>query len=102
MVRHSFALLLSAATNEWRCGILDEITFAGSSRFPMGVWWLGSQLERNKFDCMHACSESRVRGIIARFSKIERTEKKLRHNYLKPSNSECVACASIKGSHIPS
>ena len=36
-VGHSFALLLSTAANEWRCGILDEITFAGSSKFSGGV-----------------------------------------------------------------
>ena len=34
VVRHSFALLLSAAANEWRCGILDEITLCRKFDVP--------------------------------------------------------------------
>ena len=101
-IRHSFALLLSAAANKWCCGILDEITLCRKFEVPWGCGVQSGWGHSWIVISLIACSESRVWGIIARFSKIERTEKNLRHNYLKSSNSECVACASVKGRHVPS
>jgi len=93
-VRHSFALLLSAAANEWNCGILDEITLCRKFEVPLGCGvhvqsgWDHSWIVIS----LIACSESRVWGIIA---KVERTEKNLRHDYLKLKLMRCIKSSKI-------
>ena len=81
-------------TKEFLDYIMPEV------RSSQGVWctkWLGSQFDRNKFDCM-----LRIEGLGDNSKIFKDWENRKKIDAQLSQAYKCVACASVDGSHIPS